>query len=192
VLGKSRDRYRPPISDRSFASPYFPATDVWSSRLPWLNHGDRPRRLRLDNWLALCQRRLRRRQRSRPACQDQPVRRLSRKDRRCIAGCDAWRRRSSSKSRPNFRSAWKFMHIPIRRAEAPISTDRRSFRERRRAMGLDCEATASWLGSTYRFLADDAGGAKPECSNCVSRAAPGQGNPRHSRDLLVALSASTT
>src|ERR1700746_2455792 len=49
--------------DRSFASPYFPATDVWSSRLTLAHHGDRPRRLRLRQLAALCQRRIRRRQR---------------------------------------------------------------------------------------------------------------------------------
>src|SRR5260370_25699083 len=37
--------------DRSFASPYFPATDVWSSRLTWLTTATGRVGYGFDNWL---------------------------------------------------------------------------------------------------------------------------------------------
>src|SRR5262249_58142190 len=37
--------------DRSFASPYFPATDVWSSRLTWLTTVTGRVGYGFDNWL---------------------------------------------------------------------------------------------------------------------------------------------
>src|SRR5262249_49110103 len=65
-----------------------------------------------------------------------------------------WAAGSSSKPRPHFRLVSNSC-TPIS-AEPTTSTGRRSSRVRRRAMALDCEATASWLGSTICSAADAA------------------------------------